>query len=88
MAKRNIRKGPTIQVIRKEMTKSLGFWKSNGSLEKSTLVSGGYIIRINPIAKGILVVPEDKLLNVLGMEGRQYPNPTPIIIARNIHSVR
>ena len=30
---------------------------SDGIFSNFTLVSGGYIIRINPIAKGILVVP-------------------------------
>jgi hypothetical protein len=34
----------------------------SGTFEKSILVNGGYIIKISPIAKGTLVVPDEKEL--------------------------
>ena len=57
--KRNIKKGPTIHVMIKEAINNLGFSNIKGILEKSTFVSGGYIIKINPIANGIFVVPDE-----------------------------
>jgi hypothetical protein len=53
-----------------------------------TFVKGGYIITINPIAIGILVVPDDILLQNPANEGNNHPEITPINIARNIHKVR
>jgi hypothetical protein len=46
-------------VIIKDAISSFGFLNINGIFEKSTFVKGGYIIKIRPIAKGILVVPEE-----------------------------
>jgi len=45
-------------------------------------------MRINPIAKGILVVPLEKELINPDEEGMKYPMATPMAIARNIHKVR
>ena len=59
---KNIRNGPKIQVTRKEAINNFGFLKICIICEKSIFVSGGYIIKINPIAKGILVVPEENEL--------------------------
>ncbi|ESU18952.1 hypothetical protein FCR2A7T_23580 [Flavobacterium cauense R2A-7] len=59
-----------------------------GIFEKSTFMSGGYIIKINPIAKGTLVVPEEKELIKPEESGIKYPIPTPIAMARKIHSVK
>ena len=62
---KNIKNGPTIQVINKEAKSNFGFSNINGTFEKSTFVSGGYIIKIKPIARGIFVVPlEKELINV------------------------
>ena len=49
-------------IIKKETANNLGFSNICGIFEKSILVKGGYIIRINPIAKGILVVPDENEL--------------------------
>jgi hypothetical protein len=62
VANENINNGPIIQVIKKEIESSFGRFHISGILLKSTLVSGGYIMRMSPIARGILVVP---LLNEL-----------------------
>jgi hypothetical protein len=51
-------------------------------------VRGGYIIKIKPIANGILVVP---LLNEFinsGVSGMKYPMATPIAMAKKIQRVR
>jgi hypothetical protein len=61
-AKENIKNGPTIQVIKKEVVSSFGFSNIFGTCEKSIFVNGGYIININPMANGILVVPEENEL--------------------------
>jgi hypothetical protein len=49
-------------VIKKEAVKSLGWLNIWGTFEKSIFVNGGYIIKIKPIASGILVVPEENEL--------------------------
>jgi hypothetical protein len=43
--------------MKNEMPNSLGWLNMRGTFLKSTLVSGGYIIKINPMARGILIVP-------------------------------
>jgi hypothetical protein len=53
-----------------------------------TFARGGYIIRIKPMASGILVVPLEKEFMNVEEEGIKYPIATPIRIARNIHKVR
>jgi hypothetical protein len=55
---------------------------------KSTLVSGGYIIIIKPIAKGILVDPDENESIQADESGIKYPKPTPKSMAKNIHKVR
>ncbi len=52
------------------------------------MANGGYIIKIKPIANGILVVPLEKELIKLLLEGMKSHNATPIAIARNIQSVK
>ena len=53
-----------------------------------TFASGGYIITINPIAIGMLVVPEDILFQNPATEGNNQPENTPRNMARNIQRVR
>ena len=54
-----------------------------------TLASGGYIIRISPMAMGMLVVSTWKTVDEgLAPRGRAYPAPTPTAIARKIQRVR
>jgi hypothetical protein len=52
------------------------------------LASGGYIMRMSPIANGIFVVPFDIELMKLVLDGMKCPIPTPISIAKKIHAVR
>lgn len=59
-----------------------------GIFEKSILVKGGYIININPMARGTLVVPLEKELIKSLLDGIKYPIETPIAIAKNIQRVR
>jgi hypothetical protein len=49
-------------VIKNEIPNNFGFDITFGIFENCTLVNGGYIIKINPIANGILVVPEENEL--------------------------
>jgi hypothetical protein len=61
----NIRKGPTIHVMKKESANNFGFARTAGILENFTFVNGGTIISINPMANGIFVVPvENELMNL------------------------
>lgn len=53
-----------------------------------TFARGGYIIKINPMAMGIFVVPLLNELMILGKVGMKCPMPTPMAIAAKIHSVR
>jgi len=43
---------------------------------------------MRPIAIGILVVPTENRFQKVAMPGHSQPAPTPIAIARKIHSVR
>jgi hypothetical protein len=52
------------------------------------LANGGYIIRIRPIANGILVVPAVNVLVLFDILGKKYPNPMPTTMARKIQSVK
>jgi hypothetical protein len=52
------------------------------------LANGGYIIKIRPIASGILVVPSENELINEALEGIRLAIPTPNNIARKIHKVR
>jgi len=53
-----------------------------------TFAKGGYIITINPIAIGMLVVPELIEFQNPAIEGNKYPDKTPENMARNIQRVR
>jgi hypothetical protein len=47
-----------IQFIDNDRPNNLRFLKTRGSFSYLTFASGGYIIRIRPMAIGIFVVPE------------------------------
>lgn len=83
-----MRMGPITQFNNKETPNTLVFLKTSFSLSYRTLVKGGYIIKMSPIANGILVVPVEKELMKVADEGKKYPIPTPIAMAKNIHKVR
>jgi hypothetical protein len=51
-------------------------------------VKGGYIININPMANGILVVPLDSEFIHRDEPGKKFPILTPTIMAKKIQSVR
>ena len=80
--------GPTIQLRNKEAPKTFVFLNTSPICSYFTFANGGYIIRISPIAKGILVVPLEKELISPLLEGIKYPTATPKTIAKNIQSVK
>ena len=88
MAKVNIKNGPIIQVITNEIMSNLRLPITLVIFSNLTLVRGGYIITISPIAKGILVVPVENEFIKPDELGIKYPIATPKIMARNIHNVR
>jgi hypothetical protein len=47
------------------------FLKTSLSFSYFTFVNGGYIIKINPIANGILVVPDENELMKAEEEGKR-----------------
>ncbi len=53
-----------------------------------TFASGGYIIRISPMAMGMEVVPTLKRSRNGTTPGTRYPSPTPTAMAGKIQSVR
>jgi hypothetical protein len=88
MANTNIKMGPTTQFRNKDAPSTLVFLNTSFNLSYLTLVNGGYIIRIRPMASGILVVPDEKELMNDDDEGKKYPIATPAAIAIKIHNVR
>ncbi len=64
------------------------FLKTFGTSENFTLAKGGYIIKIKPIAKGILLDPFENEFTKPALEGIKYPIPTPKAMAENIQRVR
>ena len=91
IASANIRTGPIIQFCTRERPRILKFRKTPPNSSYFTFASGGYIIRIKPIAIGIFVVLSGEDFNEsqnVAIAGKKYPEKTPINIARNIHSVR
>jgi len=88
MAKINMSTGPIIQFSTKDRESTFVSLNTLPIFSYLTLASGGYIIRINPIASGIFVVPLEKELIMVAEDGTRYPIPIPTAIARNIHKVR
>jgi hypothetical protein len=86
-ASTNMNKGAMIQVMNKDMPINFKFLNIRGISSYLTFAIGGYIIKINPIAKGMLVVPLDKLSKESAIFVK-YPNPTPINMAAKIQSVK
>ncbi len=62
MARTNMSMGPMIQLSNKEAPNTFVLEKTAFSLSYFTFVKGGYIISINPMANGILVVPDENEL--------------------------
>ena len=58
-----------IQVMNIDKEKSLRLLKSAGIFSNLTFANGGYIIKMSPMANGILVVPDENELMTSGIEG-------------------
>ena len=71
-----------------DMATNFTFLNTWGIFSYLTFANGGYIIKINPIAKGMLVVPLDIELMNEAVEGIKYPIATPITMAEKIHTVK
>ena len=80
--------GPMTQFWTSERPRTFLFRKTSPSSSYLTLARGGYIMRMRPMAIGILVVPTWKLLIKDSVPWMKYPRPTPRAIAANIQSVR
>ena len=61
-AKINMNTGPIIQFRISEAVSTFVFLNTSPIFSYFTFASGGYIIKINPMANGILVVPLEKEL--------------------------
>ncbi len=57
-ARANIRIGPMTQFWTRERARTRVFLKTSPSSSYFTLASGGYIIRMSPMAMGMFVVPD------------------------------
>ena len=78
-----------IQFCTSERPRTFQLRNTSPSSSYCTLASGGYIIRIRPMAMGMLVVPtENGVLNDCTAPGNRKPSATPSAMARKIHSVR
>ena len=76
------------QFCTSERPSTLRLRKTSPSSSYFTLANGGYIIRIRPMAMGMLVVPTWNWLMNASTPGMRYPAATPTAMARKIHSVR
>ena len=63
--------GPMIQFNKRDTPKILVFLKTTFSLSYFTFVKGGYIIKMSPIANGMLVVPDENELIKPAEEGKK-----------------
>jgi hypothetical protein len=83
--------GPIIQFWIRDRLRIFKLRKTPPNSSYFTFASGGYIIRINPIAIGMLVVLSGEDFNEsqnFAIAGKKYPEKTPINMARNIQRVR
>ena len=80
--------GPTTQFCTSERPRTFVSLKTLLSSSYLTFAKGGYIIRINPMAIGIDVVPMESPVIAVGTAGKKYPNAIPRAMAKNIHRVR
>jgi hypothetical protein len=91
IARANMRIGPIIQFCTSDRPRILKFLNTLPSSSYLTFARGGYIIRISPIAIGMLVVlsGEDfRESQNSAIDGKKNPENTPTNIARKIQSVR
>src|SRR5665648_405466 len=91
IANENISTGPIIQFCTSERPRILKFLNTPPNSSYLTFASGGYIIRIRPIAIGIFVVLSGEDFSEsqnVAIAGKKNPEKTPINIARKIQRVR
>jgi len=86
-ARANISTGPSTQFWNRDSSSTRLSAKTPDSSSYFTRASGGYIIRIRPMAMGMLVVPTDMPSIQSGSPGTTAPSSTPIAIATKIHTV-
>ena len=87
-ARTNIRTGPTIQFWTSDRPRTFVSLNTLCSSSYRTFASGGYIIRMSPIAIGIDVVPTESPVISAGTAGEKYPMAIPAAMARKIQRVR
>ena len=89
-ASANISTGPITQFCTSDSPSTLTSRSASPSSSYFTFASGGYIIRINPIAIGMLVCDPSGRSDPIQSPtaGAIYPSSTPAPIARKIHSVK
>jgi len=63
--------GPITRLSNKETPNTFVCLNTSFSVSYFTLANGGYIININPTAKGIFVVPEENELMSLEEDGKK-----------------
>ena len=73
-ARANIRTGPTIQFWTSDKPSTLVFWNTFPSSSYFTFASGGYIMRMSPMAIGIDVVPTERPVIIAGTCGSEVPD--------------
>ena len=88
IARTNIRIGPTTQFCTSESPSTRLLRNTSCSSSYRTFVKGGYIIKINPAAIGMEVVPTLKRFRNGTTPGTSQPSTTPATIAAKIHAVR
>ena len=71
MARKNMTNGPMTQLSRSDILKTFVSLKTLPIFPYRTLAKGGYIITISPIARGILVVPEENELIKVDEDGKK-----------------
>jgi hypothetical protein len=75
-------------VIKRDENNKRLLLKVAGTFAKSTLVKGGYIIRMSPMARGTFVVPMATFDNNPSTLGIIFPSRTPTPMAKKIQRVK
>jgi hypothetical protein len=89
IARKNMRIGPTTQFCTSDNVRMRLSAKTFGSCEYFTFASGGYIMRMSPMAIGRFVVPTVMgAKNPAGSEITKWPRTTPRPMAAKIQTVR
>jgi hypothetical protein len=87
-ASANMSTGPTTQFCTRESPRTLPLRKTRGSSSYRTFASGGYIMRMRPMAMGMDVVPTLIRSSAGTTPGTAQPTRIPAPMARKIQNVR